>query len=405
MSVELKVPAAGESVTEVVIAEWLKDVGEHVTEDESVAVIETDKANMEIPAPAAGRLEKRLKQAGESALVGEVIGLIDETAAGQAPSPKPVKREEPAQEREKAPEQPPAAKAEPRVTPSAQRLLAQNDLRPTDVQATGPGGRILKEDVMRRLEQPPARAEEPAEAAQAAPSVPGRREEVVPMTLLRRRIAERLVQAQSNAALLTTFNEIDMSATMALRKQVQDAFKARYGIKLGFMSFFVKACIDALKLVPGVNARIDGTDIIYHDYCDIGVAVGGGRGLVVPVIRNAERLSFAEVELAIADFAVRAKDSKLRPDELTGGTFTISNGGIYGSMLSTPIINPPQSGILGMHNIIDRPVAVDGQVVIRPMMYVALTYDHRLVDGREAVTFLKRVKECIEAPERMLLEV
>jgi 2-oxoglutarate dehydrogenase E2 component (dihydrolipoamide succinyltransferase) len=304
--------------------------------------------------------------------------------------------------------------------PAAQRALAQAGLEASQVEATGPGGRLLKEDVERHQKQAPAKA---APAKQAPPSPPPasssppasppapaspagpREEEVVRMTSLRRRIAERLVGAQRQAALLTTFNEVDMSAVMDLRSQYKETLAKRYGIKLGFMSFFVKAVIEGLKEIPALNAEIRDDSVVYHNYYDVGVAVGGGRGLVVPVIRNAERMSFAEIELTIADLATRARDNALTIEELQGGTFTISNGGIYGSMLSTPIVNPPQSGILGMHNIVERPVAVDGQVVVRPIMYVALTYDHRIVDGREAVTFLVRVKECIEQPARMLLEI
>jgi 2-oxoglutarate dehydrogenase E2 component (dihydrolipoamide succinyltransferase) len=281
--------------------------------------------------------------------------------------------------------------------PAAARALSEAGLAPADVTPSGPGGRILKEDVARAVEM---RTREPA------PTPAGDREEdVVAMTPMRRRIAERLVQAQQTAAMLTTFNEADMSGVMALRKEYQPQFQEKYGIKIGFMSFFVKAAIDALKLVPSVNGEVRGTDIVYKNYYDIGVAVGGGKGLVVPIIRNAERLSFAEVEKTIADFGERARKNALKLDELQGGTFTISNGGIYGSMMSTPILNPPQSGILGLHAIQDRAVVRDGQVVVRPMMYLALTYDHRLVDGREAVTCLKRIKECIEAPARLLIEV
>jgi 2-oxoglutarate dehydrogenase E2 component (dihydrolipoamide succinyltransferase) len=361
MPVELKVPASGESITEVQIGRWVKNEGDHVERDEVVVEIETDKAAVELPAPAAGRLARVLKKEGEPARVGEVIGYIEEGS--------------------------------PRVMPAARRVLAERGLQPEQVTPTGPGGRILKEDVVGR----------PPRAAAGPPA--GSDEEIVPMSLLRRRIAERLVEAQRTAALLTTFNEIDMSAVMALRREFGPAFQEKYGIKLGLMSFLVKAAVDALKLVPAVNAEIRGTDIVYRNYFDIGVAVGAGRGLVVPVLRHAERLSFAEVERAIADFAQRARDNKLKVEELQGGTFTISNGGIYGSMLSTPIVNPPQSGILGLHAIQDRPVARDGQVVIRPMMYVALTYDHRLIDGREAVTFLKHIKEVIETPARMVIEV
>jgi 2-oxoglutarate dehydrogenase E2 component (dihydrolipoamide succinyltransferase) len=304
------------------------------------------------------------------------------------------------------------------ASPLARRIAADKGIDLSGVQGTGPGGRVLKEDVERQVAagaRPGAPAPDgakpiaPAQAdlgvGRAVPVHAADGEEVVPMTMLRRRIAERLVQAQQTAALLTTFNEIDMSAAVALRKEHQEAFQTRYGIKLGFMSFFVKAAIDALKAVPAVNAEIRGASIVYKNYYDIGVAVGGGRGLVVPVVRNADRLSFAEVELVVADFAKRAQDNTLKLEELTGGTFTITNGGIYGSMMSTPIVNPPQSGILGMHAIQERPVARDGQVVVRPMMYVALTYDHRIVDGREAVTFLRRIKDVIETPARMLLEV
>jgi 2-oxoglutarate dehydrogenase E2 component (dihydrolipoamide succinyltransferase) len=283
--------------------------------------------------------------------------------------------------------------------------MAERGVVPADVTPSGPGGRVLKEDVVRHLESPPA----PAAAAPAreagTPTAGAREEDVVPMTMLRRRVAERLVQAQQTAALLTTFNEIDMSAVMALRRTHQEAFQERYDIRLGFMSFFVKATVEGLKLIPALNAEIRGTDIVYRNYHDIGIAVGGGRGLVVPVLRDAAQLSFAETERMIADFARRAQDNTLTLDELQGGTFTISNGGIYGSLLSTPIVNPPQSGVLGLHAIQERPVARDGQVVIRPMMYVALTYDHRIVDGREAVTFLRHVKACVEEPARILLEI
>jgi len=278
--------------------------------------------------------------------------------------------------------------------PAAKRALAERGLQPADVTGSGRGGRILKEDVARAAATPVA-----------PPASADRAEEVIPMTPLRRRIAARLVDAQQTAALLTTFNECNMAPVMALRKEHQEAFTAKYGIKLGFMSFFVKAVVDGLKQFPALNAEVRGDSIVYHHTYDIGVAIGGGRGLVVPVLRHADRLSFAEVEQAIADYAAKAKSSALKIEDLEGGTFTISNGGVYGSMLSTPIINPPQSGILGMHNIQDRPVAENGQVVIRPMMYLALTYDHRIVDGREAVTFLRRVKECLEAPARMLLEI
>jgi 2-oxoglutarate dehydrogenase E2 component (dihydrolipoamide succinyltransferase) len=441
MAVELKVPPVGESITEVVIGDWLKSEGDAVSRDEVVAMIETDKVTVELPAPTAGVISKILIPKGQTAAVGDVIGLLEEGAAdgkakaakGGNRSPEPAaepKQSSPPQETP-APKETTAKQSEPvpedddqpvpskrvqeirgslppqafaRVMPSARRALREKGLRAEDVEATGPGGRVLKEDVMRA---PAPRPQAPAAEAPAPSHDAGgdRLEEVVTMTPMRKRIAERLVESQNTAALLTTFNEIDMSGVMALRKQYQASFQEKYGIKIGFMSFFVKAAVDALKLIPQVNAEIRGSDIVYKQYYDIGVAVGGGKGLVVPVIRNAERLSFAEVEQVIADYGKRAQANKLKLDELQGGTFTLSNGGIYGSLLSTPIINPPQSGILGMHAIQDRPVVRDGQIVIRPMMYVALTYDHRLVDGREAVTFLKRVKECIEEPSRILLEV
>jgi 2-oxoglutarate dehydrogenase E2 component (dihydrolipoamide succinyltransferase) len=291
--------------------------------------------------------------------------------------------------------------------PAAQRLLNERGLKPEQVQGSGPGGRILKEDVLPQTDTGPQ-----DQSAQATPQKPdktpastGRDEEVIPMTRLRRTVAERLVAAQNNAALLTTFNEVDVSAVMALRKEYGELFLQKYNTKLGFMSFFVKACVDGLKQFPAINAEIREQSIVYHNYFDIGVAIGGGKGLVVPVLRNAERMSFAEIELAIGNFGRRAKENKLTPDELHGGTFTISNGGVYGSLLSTPIVNPPQSGILGMHAIQERPIAFQGNVVIRPMMYIALTYDHRIVDGREAVSFLKRLKESVESPTRMLIEI
>ncbi|MGH7307465.1 MAG: 2-oxoglutarate dehydrogenase complex dihydrolipoyllysine-residue succinyltransferase [Candidatus Rokuibacteriota bacterium] len=398
MPVELRVPTSAESITEVLIADWFKAEGDRVRKDEPVVLLETDKAALELPSPVSGVLVKVLKPKGQMAKVGEVIAHLEEALV---PEPPPA----------------PAAGAvaeAPRVMPAARRLLGEHGVTAEQVTPTGPGGRLLKEDVLGYLEDAgpaaaaPAAApeKEKAPAHEVAPRAAGaREEETVPMSLLRRRVAERLVQAQQTAALLTTFNEIDMSAVLALRRAHQEAFQRRYQVKLGIMSFFVKAAIEALKLIPGLNAEIRGTDVVYHNYYDIGIAVGGGRGLVVPVLRNAERLSFATIEQAIGDLARRARDNRLTPEELQGGTFTISNGGVYGSLLSTPIVNPPQSGILGLHVIQDRPVARDGQVVIRPMMYVALTYDHRIVDGREAVTFLRHVKGCIEEPARVLLEV
>src|SRR3954469_4314898 len=410
MAIELKVPSVGESITEVQMGEWLKGEGDAVSRDEVIAKIETDKVTVDLTAPTDGVLTQIKVKKGQTANVGDVIGYVEEGSAAAAkpkasdapkaevakPSVAPPPAQ-PAEDRSKSvrPTSPPQGFA--RVMPSARRALKERGLSPDDVEATGPGGRVLKEDVDRLKEKPAAKA--------PAPVTQDRQEEVVAMSPFRKRIAERLVQSQQTAALLTTFNEVDMGAVMELRKTHQEAFQEKYGIKLGFMSFFVKATIEALKLIPSVNAEIRGNDVVYKNFYDIGVAVGGGKGLAVPVIRNAERLGFAEVEQTIADFGKRAKDNKLELSELQGGTFTITNGGIYGSMMSTPIVNPPQSGILGLHAIQDRPMAVKGQVVIRPMMYVALTYDHRLVDGREAVTFLKRIKQCMEEPARILLEV
>jgi 2-oxoglutarate dehydrogenase E2 component (dihydrolipoamide succinyltransferase) len=420
MSVELKIPAVGESVTEAQIGDWLKAAGDHVRQDEPLVVLETDKASLELPAPVSGVLARILKQKGEIVRVGEVIAHLEEAPAPKAaPAPAAPAPPAPVSPPGRPPTPSPAAGSggdAARVMPAARRLLAERGVEAEQVPPTGPGGRLLKEDVLRHLEAgavpkapaPPARApEDRASVPEAAPprAAEGREEEAVPMSLLRRRVAERLVAAQQTAALLTTFNEIDMSALRALRQAHQEAFQQRYEVKLGIMSFFVKAVIEALKLVPELNAEIRGADIVYRNYYDIGIAVGGGRGLVVPVIRNAERLGFGAIESAIADLARRAQANQLTLDELQGGTFTISNGGIYGSLLSTPIVNPPQSGILGLHAIQDRPVARDGQVVVRPMMYVALTYDHRIVDGREAVTFLRHVKACVEEPARILLEV
>jgi 2-oxoglutarate dehydrogenase E2 component (dihydrolipoamide succinyltransferase) len=439
MPVELKVPSVGESISEVFIGQWLKSEGERVEKDEPLVEVETDKATLEVPASVSGTLTKVLKKQGEGATIGEVIAQITEgdaaapaqesdekvgEKAGQqaAETSREVDEQTATETRKVKPDAP--VEGDAHVMPAAQRLIEEHGLSAKDIQGTGPGGRILKEDVQRQLEQgqkaskpqatpsTPERREAPAQAAtqtpaQAPAQAPAgdREEEAVPMSPLRRRIAERLVEAQHNAALLTTFNEIDMSEVMALRKTYQDEFVKRYDLKLGFMSFFVKAVIDALKQIPQLNAEIRGTDIVYKNYYDIGVAVSTERGLLVPVIRNAERLSFAEIEQTIADFGQRARNNKIKPDELQGGTFTISNGGIFGSLMSTPIVNPPQSGVLGMHSIQERPIALNGQVVIRPMMYIALTYDHRIVDGREAVTFLKRIKDAVEKPTRMLLEV
>lgn len=394
MSIEVKVPSVGESITEVFISEWLKTEGEAVAKDEPIVRIETDKASMDLPSPAAGKMGRRMKREGEQATIGELIAHIEagDGTTAAAPAATPSKAAAPA--------------ANP-ASPAARQALREHGVAAEKVQASGPKGQMLKQDVIRHVENrtiSPAKDIDHAGVVNAPP-IGAREEEIVPMSPMRRRIAERLVQASQEMALLTTFNEIDMSAVMALRNDFKDAFLERHKVKLGFMSFFVKAAIDALKLVPEINAEIRGSSIVYKNYYDIGVAVGGGRGLVVPVLRDADRMSFAEIEQAIADLAKRAQENKLQLADLEGGTFTISNGGVYGSLLSTPIVNPPQSGVLGLHAIEERPVGRNGAVVLRPMMYVALTYDHRIVDGREAVTFLKRIKHCVENPSRMLLEV
>ena len=411
MPTDLIVPQVGESITEVQIGPWHKQPGEAVKKDEVLVEIETDKVTQELYAPADGVIAAIGMPEGETAAVGAVIGSFEEGAAGSAPAAA-------------APAAAPAASGSDAgsngsgdggaVMPAAQRLLDEHGLKAGDVKATGPGGRLLKEDVQAFVASGGKPASNGAAAASApapaAPSAGPRDEEAVPMTALRKRIAANLVEAQQTAALLTTFNELDMTAVMATRSKYKDSFEKTHGVKLGFMSFFVKAAVEALKQSPAINAEIRGTEIIYKNYYDIGIAIGGGKGLVVPVLRNAERMSFADVEKTIGELAGRAKNNKLKLEELTGGSFTITNGGIYGSMMSTPIVNPPQSGVLGMHNIVRRPIAVgtpgkDERVEIRPMMYLALTYDHRIVDGREAVTCLKRMVDLLEDPARMLMEV
>lgn len=397
MPIELKVPKLGESIVEVEIGQWLKNEGDAIEKDENIVVLETEKAAVELPAPASGTLTKIVKKKGETVAIGEVIGQIEETeAVDKKAKEQPPAEAEPAATQPATPAGTPERAKEDVPRPIAEPL-EETTAPPVEEKTPTPAGTPERaEEVVRlRWREKPRQHE----------STPERAEEVVPMSVLRRHLAKRLVEAQHTAALLTTFNEIDMAAVIALRQQHQEVFQKRYNIKLGFMSFFVKAAIDSLKLVPQLNAEIRGDDIAYRNYHDIGVAVDSSRGLVVPVLRNAERMRFSEIEAAIADFARRAQEGQLKLEELQGGTFTISNGGIYGSLFSTPIVNPPQSGILGMHVIQERPVVREGQVVIRPMMYVALTYDHRIVDGREAVTFLRRIKEVIEQPARMLIEV
>jgi 2-oxoglutarate dehydrogenase E2 component (dihydrolipoamide succinyltransferase) len=396
MPVELVVPSVGESITQVEIGDWLKTPGEAVAQDEPVVVIETEKVTVELPAPANGTITQMLKKKGDKAAVGDVIGYMEPNGtsfSGKDRRAGPAEREPDSAKPKEEEREPDAKRQRDRAQPQEMAKPKEKEREPERLKPAEPSQVASSKSLDSKA--PPSIAK---------PST-GREEQIVPMTPIRRRIAERLVEAQKTAALLTTFNQVDMSAVMTLRKEYQESFRTKYQIKLGFMSFFVKASIESLKLVPQLNAEIRGHDIVFHNYYDIGIAVGGAKGLVVPVLRNAERLSFAEIERAIADYAERAQANQLKVDELQGGTFTISNGGVYGSMLSTPIVNPPQSGVLGLHSIEDQPVARDGAVVIRPMMYVALTYDHRIVDGREAVTFLRHVKDLIENPARMLLEI
>jgi 2-oxoglutarate dehydrogenase E2 component (dihydrolipoamide succinyltransferase) len=396
MALELKIPAVGESITEVEIGQWLKKEGDAVGVDEPLVELVTDKATLELPSPVAGRLVKILIPSGQ-ARVGDAVALLEEGMATASSAPAQAAAPAPAVA---------SVAAESKVMPAAERLAAQAGLPASGIPGSGPGGRVLKEDVQRAIATNAPAAQPTAAKPPSPPAIKGeRRDDVVPMTPLRRRIAERLLAAKQNTAMLTTFNEADMSAVIELRKEYGEAFQKKYGCKLGFMSFFVKAVVQALQEIPQLNAEIRGTDIVYHRYYDIGIAVGGGEGLVVPVIRDADRLSMAQIEAVIADFGARVRERKIKPEELMGGTFTITNGGIYGSLNSTPILNPPQVGILGMHAIVERPVAKNGTVVIRPMMNLALSYDHRIVDGREAVTFLKRVKELIENPVRLALEI
>jgi 2-oxoglutarate dehydrogenase E2 component (dihydrolipoamide succinyltransferase) len=443
MIVEVKVPSVGESVTEALLSQWFKEDGDTVTKDEPLFEIETDKVTLEVVAEAAGVLSIKVQE-GDTVAIGAVVGTIDTAAAPKAaeapPAPEardtqdtqdstpPAEPQAPAPEppaapvMEPPPAQPEAAPVKPSFNldgqaPSVRRLMAEKNIDPSRIAGTGPAGRITKGDVIQFLEGQPPSATIPGEqAGQEKPQTPGQapaeapvagKEEITrkPMSPIRQRIASHLLKAKQNTAMLTTFNDIDMTRVMALRSQYKDMFKDKYGISLGMMSFFIKACVEALKEFPEVNAYIDDKDIIYHHYYHIGVAIGSEKGLVVPVIRHADQLNFAELEQAIIDFVHKIKENRLELSDLEGGTFTISNGGVFGSLLSTPILNMPQSGILGMHRIEKRPVAIDDLVAIRPMMYVALSYDHRIIDGREAVTFLKRIKEYIENPERMMMEI
>ena len=390
--IEVKVPQLSESVAEATLLDWHKKEGEKVSRDENLIDIETDKVVLELPAPADGVLVKILKKARDAVGSGDVIAQIDtegKAAAAAAPA-APKKTEE-------------KPKTAPAVMPAAQKIAAEKGIDTSTIQGTGRDGRVTKGDVLET--KPKAPLQQPTPPVNVEQFTSGRPEQRVPMSRLRQRVAERLVQSQSTAAILTTFNEVNMAPVMEMRKRYQERFEKEHGVRLGFMSFFLKAAVHALKRYPVVNASIDGTDIVYHGYFDIGVAVGSPRGLVVPIVRDADRMSFAEIEKKIGDFGKRAQDGKLAIEELTGGTFSISNGGVFGSMLSTPIINPPQSAILGVHATKERAVVENGQVVVRPMNYLALSYDHRIIDGREAVLFLVSIKDALEDPARLILEI
>jgi 2-oxoglutarate dehydrogenase E2 component (dihydrolipoamide succinyltransferase) len=408
MATDIKVPTLGESVHEATVAKWLKNVGDTVAVDEPLVELETDKVNVEVNAPSAGTLTEIVAADGANVEVGALLGRIEANGAKVAPAPaaKPVPAAKAEAKPVPAAAPKPAAEERP-LSPAVRKMVAETGVDTTKIEGTGKEGRLTKADVMAATARAPAAPVAPP-VPQARPAAPaaGRTEERVRMTRLRRRIAERLKEAQNTAAMLTTFNEADMTAVLEARAKYGEAFEKKHGVRLGLMSFFVKASVAALRQLPAVNAEIDGEELVYRNYCDIGVAVGTEQGLVVPVLRDAQDLSFAEIERRIAELGKRARDGKLTMEELTGGTFTITNGGVYGSLLSTPILNPPQSGILGMHKIEKRPVVIEGdKIVVRPMMYLALSYDHRIVDGREAVTFLIAVKAAIEDPQRLLFEI
>ena len=417
MTLEVRVPQLPESVADATLVTWHKKAGDSVARDENLADLETDKVVLEVPAPAAGVIKSLDKSAGATVTSGELLAVIDEKAGAAAAPKSPAKPEakKPADPKKAESTPPPAAPATPapasgkkdeasgKLSPAARRLVEENKLSAGEIAGTGRDGRITKSDVAHHLEAAPS--EQAAPPHQGAAAAGGRADRRVPMSRLRARIAQRLVEAQATAALLTTFNEVDMQALLAMRARYKEAFEKRHGVRLGFMSFFAKACIEALRRFPVVNASVEGGDVVYHDYYDIGVAVSTDRGLIVPVMRDVDRMEFGAIEKAVAGFAERARSGTITIEELTGGTFSITNGGVFGSLMSTPIVNAPQSAILGMHKIQERPVAVDGQLVVRPMMYLALTYDHRIIDGREAVQFLVAVKEALEDPARLLLQV
>lgn len=396
MSIEVKVPVLPESVADATIASWHKKVGDAVKRDENIVDLETDKVVLEVPAPVDGVITEIVYQEGDTVTSSEVLAKIEEGAKAEVSEEKQAQTTESAEE----------AGDEKAASPAVRRMLAEHDLQPHQIKGSGKDGRITKEDVVAFIESNRAKAASSSTSAETAPAPKGVREERrVPMTRLRAKIAERLVEAQHNAAMLTTFNEINLKAVMELRAKYKQGFEKKHGAKLGFMSFFTKAVVESLKRFPAVNASIDGQDVVYHGFYDIGIAVSTERGLVVPVLRDADEMSMANMETTIADYATRARDGKLSMDEMQGGTFTITNGGVFGSLLATPIINPPQTGILGMHKIEERPIVENGEIVIRPMMYVALSYDHRLIDGKDSVQFLVSVKELLEDPSRLLLDV
>ena len=407
MAIEIKVPQLPESVTDATLVAWHKKPGDAVSRDENLVDLETDKVVLEVPAPASGTMGEIKVADGTTVVAGDVLAILEE---GEAAAATPAEEAEPAAaEPDAAPAEAESASA-PKLSPAVRRLLDEHDLDATIIVGSGKDGRITKSDVMAYLK---SHSDENVNPGDPAPEIDmavagggtSRTEQRVPMTRLRARIAERMVEAQHTAAMLTTFNEVDLTKVISLRKRYKESFEKEHGVRLGFMSFFAKAAVEALKKFPAVNASIEGNDVIYHDYVDIGVAVSSERGLMVPVLRSVENMSFADIESGINAYAAKVREGSISMDDLTGGTFTITNGGIFGSMLSTPILNPPQSGILGMHNIQERPVVVDGEIVVRPMMYLALTYDHRIIDGREAVQFLVSIKQSLEDPGRLLLQV